>query len=66
MSKSFIFPNVCKLQAYFEENHRILSIDVHLHPWTEDVYQNLESKKALFYIFDSTGSVFENSEKLLF
>ena len=35
-------------------------------PWTEVVYQNLESKKALFYIFDSTGSVFENSEKLLF
>ena len=37
-----------------------------IHPWTEVVYQNLESKKALFYIFDSTGSVFENSEKPLF
>ena len=32
-----------------------------VHPWTEVVYQNLESKKALFYIFHSTGSVFENS-----
>ena len=37
-----------------------------IHPWTEVVYQNLESKNALFYIFDSTGSVFENSEKPLF
>ena len=39
---------------------------VDLHPWTEVVYHNLESKKALFYIFDSTGSVFENSAKPLF
>ena len=37
-----------------------------IHPWTEVVYQILESKKALFYIFDSTGSVFENSKKPLF
>ena len=39
---------------------------MYIHPWTEVVYQNLESKNDLFYIFDSTGSVFENSEKPLF
>ena len=38
----------------------------YIHPWTELVYQILESKKALFYIFDFTGSVFENSKKHLF
>ena len=36
----------------------------YVHPWPEVVY--LESKNALFYIFYSTGSVFENSEKPLF
>ena len=30
-----------------------------IHPWTEVVYQKLERKNALFYIFDSTGSVWE-------
>ena len=38
---------------------------LNIHPWTEVVY-HLESKKALFYIFDFAGSVFENSKKPLF
>ena len=51
------------LRTHFYEEHYF---DSDLHPWTEVVYQNLESKNALFRIFDSTGSVFENSEKPLF
>ena len=61
---------LCELYQFFETIYRVTKTiflqKKCLHPWTEVVYQNLESKNALFYIFDSTASVFENSEKPLF
>ena len=45
-----------------DPNQKLL-IQMTIQPWTEVVHQILESKKALFYIFNFNGSVFQNSKK---
>ena len=50
----------------YDKKNPFIYRKVNVHPWTEVVNQNLESKNALFYIFDFSGSDFENSEKPLF